>query len=512
MDVKDFPFHTIYSSVIKPLVSQEKDKYLALASLVDVGHFIPNIDIEHNIDLLPVAFNACVINRANKNGDVIDTATALDIYQHFINKPINIEHNRQKIIGTILTAGFSEFGTDKPLSPAEVKDLKTPFNITLGGVLWKIVNQEMTDHVEESNDSSSEYYQSISASWELGFSEYNIAISENESKNLEDCKVIDNEAAASADKYLKANGGTGKLQDGKNVYRKVIGKVVPLGIGLTENPAAEVKGVAINTDAPSKNITVSDDSSEKISQSSNSNVNINSNKIMKINSLEDINDKNWKELSASAVTEFIAENIKKASEEYVAEKNKYDEFVNAAQATEKKMQDDYAGLKAAMDGIQAELKKLQEEKSAREKMDVFNARMCEMDSSYALNEEMAKTVAEQLKKCDTDEDFATYKSNMAVFLKPFERKAATAANPSDDKQNKGPTEQTPEVNMKDKKDEKPFETKASAQEIVDKALDNAKQEKVSLPNSVETKKPTLVEKFAQAFSLEDGFVVNKNRR
>lgn len=516
MELKNIPFHTVYSSIVKPLVSEEKDKYLSLASLIDVGHFLPNIDINRNIDLLPVAFNACVINRANKNGDVIDTATALDIYKHFINKPINVEHNRQKIIGTILTAGFSEFGTDKPLLPEQIKDLKTPFNITLGGVLWKIINPEIIDHVEESNDETSKHYQSISASWELGFSKYVVAVTKNDSKNLEDCEIIEDETMiSSVDNYLKANGGSGKLKDGKSVYRKVIGEVVPLGIGLTENPAADVKGVATNLKNKSKEIKIEDASqkiSEKISQSSNLNVTTNSNKNMKINSLGDINDKTWNELSASVVTEFIAQNIKEASEKYIAEKNKHEDFVKATQATEQKMKDEYSGLKAAMDSIQAELKKLQDEKCAREKMDTFNARMSEIDSSYAINEEMAKAIAEQLKKCESEEDYASYKANMAVFLKPFERKSASAATPSDEKQNKGPTEQTPEVNMVDKKDEKPFETKASAEQVLDSALENAKAEKISLPNSIETKKPTLVEKFSQAFSLEEGFIVNKNRR
>ena len=110
--MKDFKYKTIFSSTIKPLVSEEKDKYLALASLADIGDFIPDIDIEANVDLLPIAFNAFVANRVNKNGDVIDTDTAIAIYENFLNKPINIEHHRDKVIGTILSSGFSEFGTD----------------------------------------------------------------------------------------------------------------------------------------------------------------------------------------------------------------------------------------------------------------------------------------------------------------------------------------------------------------------------------------------------------------
>jgi hypothetical protein len=508
----DFQFTTTFSSIIKPLVSEEKDKYLAMASLVDVGSFIPEINTEKNVDLLPVAFNACVINRANKNGDVIDTATALDIYKHFINKPINVEHNRQRIIGTILTAGFSEFGTDKPLTENQVKDMKAPFNMTLGGVIWKIVNPEIADKIEESSDEASEDYLSISASWELGFSKFNLAVSENDSKNLEDCAILDDTASmASLKDYLKANGGTGKSKDGKSVYRKVIGNVVPLGIGLTENPAAEVKGIAVK-DEKSKDIVLDTDKSsenqENISQSSDLNVNKNSNKVMKINSLEDINEKNWKEISASAVTEFIAESLQKAGESYVTEKNKVENMLKETEATSKKLQDEYAGLKTSLEAVQGELSKLQQEKAAREQTDAFNARMEDVNSTYALNDDMAKVIADQLKNCMSEDDFSKYKSNMAVFLKPFERKAS-AATPSDDKQNKGPTEQTSDTKMKDKKDEAAY---ASATEVVDAAVENATKEKVSLPNSIETKKPSLYEQYSQAFSLEEGFVVNKNRR
>ncbi len=105
--MKEHKYTTIFSSEIKPLVSEEKDKYLAMASLVEVGDFIPQIDTGKNVDLLPVAFNACVINRANKNGDVVDTKTSLAMYKDFINKPINIKQNRDRVGGDILAAGFS---------------------------------------------------------------------------------------------------------------------------------------------------------------------------------------------------------------------------------------------------------------------------------------------------------------------------------------------------------------------------------------------------------------------
>ena len=164
-------YTTIFSSSVRPLVSEEKDKYLSLASLVDVGNFLPNLDTEKNYDLLPIAFNACVANRANRNGDIIDTKTALEICESFVNKPINIEHNRDKVIGTILTAGFSAFGSDEVITDLDqIRENNGPFNLTLGGVVWKIVNSGITDLIEESNDPTSDNYLKISASWELGFS------------------------------------------------------------------------------------------------------------------------------------------------------------------------------------------------------------------------------------------------------------------------------------------------------------------------------------------------------
>lgn len=154
----DFEYTTIFSSTVKPLVSEEKDKYLALASLMEVGELIPEINVEKNVDLLPIAFNACVANRVNKNHDVVDTQTALAMADYFINKPINIEHNRERVVGVILTAGFTEFGSDKQISREELENFNGPFNVALGGVVWKVVNSRLANIIEEASDPTSESY------------------------------------------------------------------------------------------------------------------------------------------------------------------------------------------------------------------------------------------------------------------------------------------------------------------------------------------------------------------
>ena len=232
MNNMEFDFKTVFSSSIRPLVSEEKDKYLSLASLIDVGNFIPEIDTESNMDLLPIAFNACVINRANKNGDVIDSSTAVEMYKNFVNKPINIEHDRANIIGVILSAGFSEFGTDLPLSEEQVKDRKDPYNITLGAVIWRVANKDLANTIEESNDPTSSNYMKISASWELGYDKYDIAVLEGSEKNIENATIIeDKEEIEKIKSKLKGFGGSGKLNEQQSIYRKIKGRVLPLGIG-----------------------------------------------------------------------------------------------------------------------------------------------------------------------------------------------------------------------------------------------------------------------------------------
>jgi hypothetical protein len=222
------------------------DEKISIASLENLKSLIPNseVDFNENIDLLGVAFNAAVVNSFNKNDDGIDTDTALKIAKLFKHKPTNIEHKREKVVGHILTAGFSKYGTSEILTPDELTGYTDPFNISLGAVVYKFVNKEFANALENSNDMSSEYFNKISTSWELGFNEYNIAVG---SRNLKDAEIITDEKQIKELKSkLKSYGGSGKLDDGTEIFRLVVGEVYPLGIGFTTSPAADVKGIIVN--------------------------------------------------------------------------------------------------------------------------------------------------------------------------------------------------------------------------------------------------------------------------
>ena len=475
----NYNYTTTFSSVLKPLVSEEKDKYLALASLMQVGNFIPNINTEKNVDLLPIAFNAAVVNRVNKNGDVIDTDTAIASYKDFINKPINIEHNREKIVGVILTAGFSEFGSDISLSEEQVKDLKGPFNITLGGVIWKIANPNLADKIEESSDATSDKYQSVSASWELGFNDYNVVMIDGESKNIEDGALIsDASEIESIKNSLRAFGGSGKVDKTKSVYRKVIGNVVPLGIGLTETPAADVKGIATLKSEASVEIN-----QENISKIDNLNVNTdNDNKVMKITSIKDITDENLKQATASQISDLIEQELKVASEKYATEKatvelslkaaNEKHEALSAAQDA---LQKEVAALKASLEAVESEKQAI----LANEK---FNERMNAFDAEYDLDSDTRQVLASDIAGLD-DDSFAAYKNKMAIFMK-----------------NKKKGEK------KGEKEESKESMSSTASEVIDQAAANGEKKTAVIPATSTASEDSLFNKYKKAFDYDE-FVV-----
>ncbi len=501
--MKDFPYKTSFAFIMRPVVSQEKDKYLSKASLEQLSKFIPDFESVNMPTLLPVSFNICVANRVNKNDDVIDTDTAIAIYKKFINSPINLEHKRDKVLGCVLTAGFSEFGTDKILSEEEVKGLKSPFNITLGGIIWRIVNDKIADAIEESNDPTSDKYMSISASWELGFSKFQIVALEEGQKNIEDGSIVQGqEAIAAAAPILKSNGGTGKTGDGKHLYRMPSGDVTPLGCGITESPAADVVGIATDNKGvedeskEEKNVAAENkaDKEEPIEAQANnienSITNISQNKksdvkveeqiiiAMKLNSIKDLTDETIKQITASQVSDLFTAALTEKGKEWEQEKTTLANKVSAAEETAKNANKELDTLKESLKTVQANLDALNKEKSDRLAVEAFNSRMNEISEIYELDDEVRAAIVDDIKAIASDEAFDKWKLKAAALFKPFKK---GKKKDGEDKEKKEGSE---------KKEE------SCAKEALGTALDNAEKEKGGLPNSSSASAKSLKDKFA----------------
>lgn len=537
------------------MVSADKDKCLALASLTEIQNFLPNLDTDANLDLLPIAFNACVVNRVNKNKDVVDTPTAVAMYKSFINKPINVEHNRQKVIGMILTAGFSEFGSDRILTEEQVKSMTSPFNITLGGVVWRVVAPELSDHIEDSSDPTSDNYLSVSASWELGFTDYRIALLPGGVKNLSEASRIisDPKELEGVRDKLTSLGGPGKIDD-LFAYRMPSYSVLPLGIGLTEKPAAEVKGVATpkkddvgivipesfddegSKDTPKqKSVPTPDpgqsnkvgitippasetmkkrieshggninEQKDRISHSVKTDVRKERNVTMKINSIKDITDENLKECTASVVSEFIAAELKKGSDEWEKNKNALNTQLTEAKATGEKLQSEQTKLQDELKKVQATVESLSAEKTEREKVEKFNVRMSSINEAYELDDDMRAAIAEDIKAIASDDDFAKWQKRASVLFKGI---AKTTTKTKESKDGDGDTKIKVKVKVKaDDEDDMTAKKKAKvsqeAQAAIEQAADNGTTEKGGLPNGTSAAAPSLKEKYKNAFAMEN---------
>ena len=116
----DYKYTTTFEAYINPCEIND-DSFISKASLDNLKSLIPQgIDYKQNIDLIGVSFNAAVVNMFNKNGDGMDTETALAFTKNFLHKPTNIEHNKQKIVGHIASAGFSDYSTNEILDAADL--------------------------------------------------------------------------------------------------------------------------------------------------------------------------------------------------------------------------------------------------------------------------------------------------------------------------------------------------------------------------------------------------------
>ena len=485
------------------------------ANIENLRSLIPtSVDLEKNIDLMGVAFNAAVVNEFNKNGDGIDTKTAIESVQQFIHKPTNIEHNKKKVVGHIVNAGFSDYSDSSILVNID-KDEKDPFNIALGAVVYKTVDREFFDLLENSTNPENSMYNTISASWEIGFSEYSIAVG---SKNLKDAEIIsDPEKVKEMKGMLRSFGGKGMTEDGRPVYRLITGKVYPLGIGFTMKPAANVKGLISNEyekeqerEDPEPNSDKSqaqhlEKISDKISQKLKNTVN--NIKIMDLETLlselkDSLAEKKFSEEAVAGMTSTFAEAIKQKDDEYQAS-------LEAAEKEKTEIAAAREELKNSVEAIKEELKVAQEriggfetEKKAEEAVARFNARMEEVDSIYDLEESDSSFIAEKIKGLDeTEESFASFKSELAVFWS------------SKNKESKAEIEQEIKARV-DAEIEKRLSTaeasevtvEATAEEVdVEQALENAEATDMTLPNNNEAQasKTTLKEKFAAAFSREN---------
>jgi hypothetical protein len=543
------------------LASKIDDNNLRISqsSLNGLKPLLPkHVDLEKNIDLMGVAFDGAVINTFNKNGDGIDLETASKIKDYFINKPVNIEHQRQKIVGHIVGSFFTRrednslIDTGDSLAVQTYVQEKSPFNLSLSAVIYRIVNPDFIELLESSSEESdgNPLYKSVSASWELGYNEYAIAV--GSSNMLKDCEVVyadkDPELFESLSFHLSGEGGSGETEDGKKVFRLIVGEVFPLGIGLTMNPAADVSGVAVYNEEDNPTLEKESESKkinkneEKISQNEKLTVinqnkphnNIMENKEQMTSILEDLlgeklQNKKFSDEAIATVTKVVNDAILEKNEQFLADKEEAEKnsqvLAEAKKETEEKLSavnEEFESLKAQFEDTKKELDEIRAEQNAAIAAAIFDSRMEVLDSTYQLEDSDRELLASELKDLDSsDEAFTGYsekiskiwshknKENIAEEAKlveakineEVEKRLAELQATSEEAEKKTPQEEAvasvEEVKAEEAKVEEVTE------EILENVVEASGEEIVNNNEQSSQSELSLKEKFEKAFSKEN---------
>ena len=485
---------------------------ISKANIENLRPLIPtNVDLKKNIDLMGVAFNAAVVNEFNKNGDGINTKTAIDSVQQFVHKPTNIEHDKKKVVGHIVSAGFSDYSDSSLIINVDEKETE-PFNIALGAVVYKTVDREFFDTLQKSTDPNNKIHNTVSASWEVGFSDYQIAVG---SKNLKDAEIIsDKNQIMEMKAMLRGFGGKGRMDDGTPIYRLITGTVYPLGIGFTMKPAANVKGVISNEttetiEKPKESKAIILESNKKaskelekvaakISQSLKNTVK--NNKIMDIENLltelkSDLQEKKFSQEAIAGMTSTFADAIKTKDEEYKASLEAAEnEKAEIAKANEE-LKNSVESIKEELATAQERITEFEKAQAAEKAVATFNSRMEEIDSIYDLEESDSAFIAEKIKGLDSEEAYASLKTELEVFwaTKNKEAKASFEA------------EVQARVNEEVEKRLNGEVAEATEATDVEEALDSAEETTSEIPNNNEAQasSQSLKDRFAAAFSRDN---------
>ena len=488
----DYKYTTTFEADI--LTRSVNDIIVSQASLDELAPLLPkDIDFDKNVDLIGVSFNAAVVNMFNKNGDGMHTDTALAYTDQFIHKPTNIEHNKEKVVGHIVTAGFSEYPTNRIMGNEEVAGMDQPFNIALGAVVYRSVNREFADLLERATDPNDDsYYNRISTSWEVGFTDYVLAVG---SKNLHEATIIsDPKSIEKMEPYLRSHGGSGQTEEGLPIYRLITGEVYPLGIGFTSKPAADVSGVYMD-----KKPALANDNTDKISQNKKNNVKKEKNTAMDIENIvselkELLVEKEFSKEAVASMTSSFTDAIRQSDD-------KYRQDIEAAKSEKEIIEKEHKDLKSSLAELTTKLQEANDRisefegvKKAEEAVARFNARMDVLDTKFDLEDEDRVFLASEVKDiAETEEAFASYSDKLDILWK-HKSKANKEAY---------------EAQIQARIDEEVAKRVATpvTELNVETALDEAKQTDPNISNvneaTASTENKSFINKFKDAFTREN---------
>lgn len=398
--------------------------------LSDLRKSLPSQEeIKKNPELLYISANLAVANQINLNSAGMSIATVIDNIDSLTWRPLNIEHDRSRVIGVITGAFFSTYGDNKIISKEEALATLGPVNIGITGIIWKIVN-DASEVVEICDIPEFEMFHELSLSWEVGFNTYSAALG---SKNLMTATIVSGDQVEEYEEFFSANGGNGFTNDGVEVYMIIENPCKFLGAGLTFSPASAVRGVVCNpilenekeeeieakasNEVKNENILQKEQKNEQI-DSQNKKNNVKKVKhMLKIQNKEEVftllTEASVDVSTQARINNFLTEQAEAAANEInIKLKAKEDEAVAlAADLAEFKQK--AANAEASLNTITEKVKELETRAEEDKRQNILEARVDELCSKYALadNPSVKTAVVKQIRDL-TDEEYASWMKDM----------------------------------------------------------------------------------------------------
>lgn len=544
-------FKTIFASIpgsVRVIQPTEETKKEAKASLSQLKALLPaSIDPQEEPALLFVAGNLAVAGLINLNDDGIDCETALAVYKKFEKQQINLEHDRKSVRGYIIHAGLSEFRTDRIITEEEARTSGQPFNIAVVMALWRTVDNQLCNYIEEASTPTHPDFKALSLSFEVGFDEYRIiglpATASETVVEISKASITiqpDDTTFGRYDGCLRAAGGSGLSPDDGNLrlYRIMDGGVIPLGGGIVSMPAAFVKGVTAIVESQTmqatqtpeaiqaaqeeenariaaektltlakiafrslienleKKVSASIISPEtRVSPNTPKTINPSPMKQSDIQALKDRADKattveELKTAFASAIdlTTVITQESERREQARVEAEQQSTKLTEAKQQAEAAS----AQLTKDLEEVRNQLTQIQQAQAAAAAEEKFQQRMAQVSEVFDVDADSSAFFAEEVKSCDTDEAFAKkfekFKKLMPEKTKDFKKKKSDEAKASADALVAQFAEKGVKVSVKD--------AAITIEEVIASAMNNPIS--TSIPNVVQPE-GDLIEKAKKAF-------------
>lgn len=493
---------------------------ISKASIDDISPFFPrSVNLDSNLDLIGLFYDAAVINHFNLNGQGISSATAVKIKDLCIHKPNNLEHKAQEIVGHTVNAVFTQHGENgEVVSDLEVLNSLERFDLSLSSVVYSTVDPKFTKLIVDSSSKDSEIYKSISASWEIGFDEYHIAV--GPSDDLKDCIVIkDPEDIAKFAKYLKSKGGSGVDEDGNKIHQLIVGDAIPIGFAFTTNPAGAVKGVKseIYNTIDKNNLQ---ESVANISQNENKPVNpVKSSNTIHMEKDNTISKEVLEKLDAlkkqfgdqeaakASLSEVVQSAIADTNKLYLDEKQAKEDEAAAYESEKALAAEKISELEAQLKDTSDRLREFEKVQAEQVALATFGQRMEKFDNTFILPPEVLEVVSKEIKDL-SEEEFENYLGKSEILLASFSKASIEAAEAK--KQEEIEEAKKQEIAKASSKDVSTVDTEDKSEktdEEIEAALETAKAS-TEVVNVSDSQEETQAQKWEKAFSGEDKPVFN----